>query len=236
MLLLEQPGITGILEARDGKEAVRAILDKQPDLVFLDVQMPEMDGFAVVQQVGAERMPAVVFVTAHDRYAIRAFEINAIDYLLKPVTAERFRLSLDRARTRLNTMEPGDTSRLIVSLLETIASPTRHVRRLAVQSGGKTLLISVEDVDWIEAAENYVQLHAGRASHMLHVTMNSLEKSLNPEMFLRIHRSIIVNLTRIKELQPAGHGEYAIVLHNNVRLESGRTYHDRIKALTTNPF
>src|SRR5882724_10651952 len=235
MLLADDPEITAVQEAKNGREAVQRIREGHPDLVFLDVQMPEMDGFSVVHEIGPEGMPAVVFVTAHDQYAIRAFEINAIDYLLKPVTGERFVQSLARAKARLRTHEPHQESQ-ILSLLETIASPVRYLKRIAVQSAGKTSFISVEDVDWIRAAENYVELHVAQASHLLHVPMNTLEKSLDPEAFVRIHRSLIVNLRRVKEVQPASHGEYVLLLHGGVRLQSGRTYHERIKALLANPF
>src|SRR5688572_11227594 len=149
MLLSEDPDVSEIYEARDGREAVDAIRNWRPDLVFLDVQMPEMDGFAVVQEVGAERMPAVVFVTAHDRYAIQAFEINAIDYLLKPVTSQRFSQSLTRAKARMNPKSSDEASRQIMSLLETIASPLRYLKRLAVRSAGKTVFVDVQDIDWI---------------------------------------------------------------------------------------
>jgi two-component system LytT family response regulator len=236
MLLAEDPEVAAIHEAKDGREAVAAIRNVRPDLVFLDVQMPEMDGLAVVAEVGAERMPAVVFVTAHDRYAIQAFEINAIDYLLKPVTGERFRQALARAKERLRATPAGDASRQILSLLETIASPPRYLKRLAVRSAGKTVFVDADDIDWIEAAENYVQVHAGRTGHLIHVTMNTLEKSLDPETFVRIHRSVIVNVQRIKELQPALHGEYAITLANGVRLQSGRMYNAKLRALAENPF
>jgi two-component system LytT family response regulator len=197
--------------------------------------MPEIDGFSVVQEIGPAQMPAVVFVTAHDQYAIRAFEINAIDYLLKPVTAERFAQSLARVKARLRTTEPQQESQ-IHSLLETLASPPKYLKRMAVQSAGKTSFIGVEDVDWIRAAENYVELHVAQATHLLHVAMNTLEKSLDPETFVRIHRSLIVNLRRVKEIQSAGHGEYVLLLSSGVRLQSGRTYHERIKALVANPF
>ena len=236
MLLAQDPEISSIHEAKDGAEAVASIRGVRPDLVFLDVQMPEMDGFGVVREVGAEQMPVVVFVTAHDRYAIQAFEINAVDYLLKPVTEERFAQGLARAKVRLKSRPPDEANRQILSLLETIASPHRHLKRLAVRSAGKTVFVDVADVDWIEAAENYVQLHAGRASHLLHVAMNTLEKSLDPETFLRIHRSLIVNVRRIAELQPAMHGEYVVTLRDGVRLQSGRMYHEKLKALAANPF
>jgi len=236
MLLADDAEIGAVEEAKNGIEAVQRIRLARPDLVLLDVQMPEMDGFSVVQAIGSEQMPAVVFVTAHDQYAIRAFEINAIDYLLKPVTAERFLQSLARAKARLRTGEPRQESRQILSLLETIASPPRYLKRMAVQSAGKTSFIPVEEVDWIRAAENYVELHVAQASHLLHVAMNTIEKSLDPEMFVRIHRSFMVNLRRVKEIQPASHGEYVLLLHSGVRLQSGRTYHERIKMLMANPF
>jgi two-component system LytT family response regulator len=235
MLLADDPEIAAVQEAKNGREAVQCVHEGRPDLVFLDVQMPEMDGFSVVGEIGPEQMPAVVFVTAHDQYAIRAFEINAIDYLLKPVTGERFVQSLARAKARLRTREPQE-SRQILSLLETIASPRRYLKRMAVQSAGKTSFIGVEDVDWIRAAENYVELHVAQGRHLLLVAMNTLEKSLDPETFVRIHRSLIVNLHRVKEIQPASHGEYVLLLHSGVRLQSGRTYHERVKALIANPF
>lgn len=236
MLLSQDTDIASIQEARDGKEAVKSILKMRPDLVFLDVQMPEMDGFSVLKEVGVERMPAVVFVTAHDRYAIQAFEINAIDYLLKPVTEDRFTQALARAKSRLQSHSGDDTSRQIIGLLQTIASPQRYLKRLAVRSAGKTVFVDIEEIDWIEAAENYVQLHTSRARHLLHVPMNTLEKSLDPEVFLRVHRSIIVRVGRIKELQPGPHGEYVIILQNEVRLRSGRSYNERLRALAANPF
>jgi two-component system LytT family response regulator len=234
MLLMGDPQIAAISEAKNGREAVTAIRESRPDLVFLDVQMPEMDGFHVIQEVGPERMPAVVFVTAHDQYAIRAFEINALDYLLKPVTAERFHQSLERAKARLSGGE--EMGRRMVSLLEAMANPSLYAKRLAVRSGTRTLFVPVEDIEWIQAAENYVELHLGAGCHLLQTTMNTIEASLDPEMFLRIHRSLIVNVGRIKELQPAGHGEYVVVLRSGVRLQSGRSYHEKLKALASNPF
>jgi two-component system LytT family response regulator len=236
MLLAADPEVGAVHEARNGSEAVSAIRERGPDLVFLDVQMPELDGFGVVEEVGAAAMPPVVFVTAHDQYAIQAFEVNAIDYLLKPVTGERFAKALARVKLRLGAKTGEDAGRQILSLLETIASPPRYWKRLAVRRQGKTVFVEIGDVDWIEADENYVQVHAGASAHLLHVTMSALEKSLDPELFLRIHRSAIVNVTRIRELQPANHGEYVITLSNGVRLQSGRLYHEKLKALAANPF
>ena len=236
VLLERDPEIAVIHEARDGQEAVTAIRARHPDLVFLDVQMPEMDGFEVTRQVGGAAMPAVVFVTAHDQYAIQAFEINAIDYLLKPVTEERFGRALERVKARLASRPGSEDSRQILYLLESLAAPKRHVKRLAVRVSGKTVFVDAAEIDWVEAAENYVQVHTARSGHLLHVTMNALEKSLDPEMFLRIHRSVIVNVTRIRELQPVMHGEYVVTLSSGVRLQSGRMYSDRLKALAANPF
>jgi two-component system LytT family response regulator len=236
ILLARDPDIGAIHDAKNGHEAVARIREVRPDLVFLDVQMPEMDGFDALREIGADQMPAVVFVTAHDKYAIDAFEINAIDYLLKPVTEERFAKALARVKARLDAKPGDDTNRQILSLLETIASPTRYLTRLAVRTAGKTVLVDVADIDWIEAAENYVQLHTSRSNHLLHVTMSTLEKSLDPGIFLRIHRSVIVNVTRIRELQPVMHGEYAITLTSGARLQSGRNYSERLKALAANPF
>lgn len=236
ILLSEDTDISAISEAKNGVEAVEAIRTRPPDLVLLDVQMPEMDGFSVVREIGAENMPAVVFVTAHDQFAIRAFDINAIDYLLKPVTAERFATALNRVKQRLEPGHSADTGREILSLLETIAAPRQYVKRLAVRSASKTVFVDVDDIDWIEAAENYVQLHTAHSRHLLLVAMSTLEKSLDPAVFMRIHRSIIVNLKRVKELQPAMHGEYVLTLENGTRLQSGRSYSARLKALTANPF
>jgi len=236
LLLSDDADVTAIYEAKDGREAVAAIRSLRPDLVFLDVQMPEMDGLQVVREIGVDNMPAVVFITAHDEHAIQAFEINAIDYLLKPVSRERFTRALARAKTRIASMPADETSRKIVSLLESIASPPRYLKRLAVRSAGKTVFVDMKDVDWIEAAENYAQLHVGRLAHLVHVPMNTLEKSLDPETFLRVHRCAIVNITRIRDLQPVSHGEYALTLTTGVRLQSSRTYNEKLKALAANPF
>ena len=233
-LLRRDPDMAEIHEARDGREAVAAIRTHRPDLVFLDVQMPELDAFGVIEAVGLAAMPRIVFVTAHDEHAIRAFEISAVDYLLKPVTAARFDLALTRAKAQIQL--PASGREQIMALLETIASPQRDLKRLAVRSPGKTYFVNVSEIDWINAAENYVELHAGDATHLVHVKMNALEASLDPAMFLRIHRSIIVNIGRIKELHSASHGEFMVLLKNGTRLQSSRTYHAKLKALTANPF
>jgi two-component system LytT family response regulator len=235
LMLSKDPEVSAIREARDGREALAAIREWHPDLVFLDVQMPEMDGFAVVRAIGAQSMPEVVFVTAHDQYALQAFEMNALDYLLKPVIEERFIRALSRAKDRIRANAAADSHQQIIGLLETIA-PRSYPKRIAVRSAGKTVFLDVRDLDWIGGAENYVELHSGRDSYLLHVTLNALEKSLDPGIFLRVHRSIIVNCERIKEMQPGAHGEYIITLRDGMRLQSGRTYAERLRALSSNPF
>jgi two-component system LytT family response regulator len=234
-LLARDPEISAIREARNGREAVLAIRESRPDLVLLDVQMPEMDGIAVVRTIGVEHMPEVVFVTAHDRYAIQAFEMNALDYLLKPVVEERFVRTLARAKSRICSEATG-SSQQVVGVLETLASPPAHLKRVAVRSAGQISFVNICDVDWMRAAENYVELRIGSASHLLHATMNALEKSLDPAMFVRIQRSTIVNLDRIRTLQALEHGEYVITLRDGTRLQSGRAFSDRLRALVTNPF
>jgi two-component system LytT family response regulator len=229
-------GESQVIEARNGREAVAKIRDEKPDLVLLDVQMPRMDGFAVVAAVGADKMPAVIFVTAHDRYAIRAFEISAVDYLLKPVTEERFRTAFERACNRVRAVPPAEYTRQMMTVLDAIANPRRYLSRLAIRSNDRTIFLTVDEVDWIEAAQNYVVVHAGQTSHMLHVPMNTLESSLDPQRFVRIHRSYIVNLQKVKQLWTLPHGQCMLELASGERLQSGRTYRDKIATLLSNPF
>jgi two-component system, LytTR family, response regulator len=236
LLLARDPDFGEIREAKDGPEAVAIIRNERPDLVFLDVQMPEMDGVSAVREVGADQMPAVVFVTAHDRYAIDAFEANAVDYLLKPVSEARFVQSLSRAKERIAGRQGGGANDQIRSLLEAFATSRKYVTRVAVRNVGKTHFVELDEVDWMEAAQNYVQLHTGARTHLIHAAMNTLEKSLDPDLFLRIHRSVIVNVRRVREVEPALHGEYVVTLESGVKLQSGRLYNARLRALITNRF
>ncbi len=229
--LKNEKDIEIISECRNGQEAVKAIESQAPALVFLDVQMPELDGFEVVEAIGIEQMPAVIFVTAYDRYALRAFEVHALDYLLKPFDDERFATALERARRQIKQKNIDELSRRLQGLLDDLQSRRKYVERLVVKSAGRILFLSVAEIDWIEAADNYVRLHAGRESHLLRETMNSLEKKLDPDQFLRVHRSRIVNARKIKELQPLFRGEYDIMLRNGTRVESGRGYRDRLQKL-----
>ncbi len=236
LLLGRQPQVESVSEARNGREAIALIREQRPNLVFLDVQMPRTDGFAVVHAVGAERMPPIIFVTAHDQYAIRAFEIAAIDYLLKPVTEERFELAFKRAIGRLGGAPQEDATNQLMAMLDAIANPPRQIERFAVRSGENTLFVPINEVDWIEAYQNYVRLHAGPATYLLHVPMNTIEGVLDSNRFLRIHRSYIVNVRRIAQLWTIAHGQYAVELKSGQRLQSGRTYNERIRRVLTNPF
>jgi two-component system LytT family response regulator len=236
LLLGHQPQVESVTEARNGREAVTLIREQKPDLVILDVQMPRTDGFAVVHAIGAGRMPPVIFVTAHDQYAIRAFEVAAIDYLLKPVTKERFAVAFERAIGRLQGLPHGESTRQVLAMLDAVANPPRPLERFAVRSGERTLFVPVDDVEWIEAFQNYVRLHASSAAHLLHVPMNTIEGVLDPDRFLRIHRSHIVNVRRISQLWSIAHGQYVVELESGHRLQSGRTYSERIRRALTNPF
>jgi two-component system LytT family response regulator len=236
LLLAADRDVTAVDEARGGREAIGQIAAARPDLVLLDVQMPGIDGFGVIEQVGADRMPPVVFVTAHDRFALRAFELSALDYLLKPVTAPRFAHALARAKAQLQLRNAAETSQQIRHLLDLLAAPQRYLQRVAVRSDETTRFVDVAAIDWIEAAENYVELHVGAAHHLVHVALSTLEKSLDPSRFVRVHRRVIVQIDRISALKPATHGEYVITLASGATVRSGRTYHDAVKALLSNPF
>jgi two-component system, LytTR family, response regulator len=231
-LLEREPDAITIFEARNGHEAASLILGERPDVVFLDVQMPEMSGFDVVREVGAAAMPDVIFVTAHDRFAIQAFEINALDYLLKPVSEERFAEALSRTRGHLR--RHADDSERIVSLLQTLASPPRTLTRIAVRSGGKTRFVDLEDVLWIQAAENYVQLHTATARHLVHATIQSMLARLDPEVFVRIHRSAVVNVRHVMQIETAPQGDYVLTLDNGFCIQSSRTYSEIIRRWVSN--
>jgi two-component system, LytTR family, response regulator len=231
-LLAADPEIVLAGECSNGREAVAAIRDTSPDLAFLDVQMPELDGFGVLREVGVERAPAVVFVTAFDQYALRAFDVHAIDYLLKPFTDDRFRQSLDRAKQLVRQGRLGDLSRKLAALLDNDESTSaqRYLDRLVVKSGGKVTLLPVGEIEWIDAEGDYVRIHVGKTWHLLRETMKNLEDQLDAARFVRIHRSTIVNLEKVKELQPFFRGEYVVVLHNGTTLKLSRGYRDNLEA------
>ncbi len=222
-------------ECAAGHEAVAAIQTLKPDLVFLDIQIPELDGFGVLKAVGVARMPAVIFVTAYDRYALQAFDVNALDYLLKPYNRERFRKAVERARAQLSNGAKGELDARLLSLLENFkAEPARHLERLMIKASGRVFFLRTEEIDWIEAEGNYLRLHVGRESHLLRETMNRLASRLDPDKFLRIHRSTLVNIERIKELQPLFSGDHVVILRDGKRLTLSRSYRDKLLELFEN--
>jgi two-component system, LytTR family, response regulator len=236
MRLKQAPDIEVIGECGNGREAVTIILREAPDLVFLDIQMPRLDGLGVIEAVGVKRMPQVIFVTAYDEHALRAFEVSALDYLLKPVDGARFFEALERARNRLRGHHLEAMSEQLRQMMAALKAERKYLERLSIKSGksGRIIFLDVDEIDWIEAADNYVQVHGGRASHLLHATLSSLERKLDPAKFLRIHRSAIVNLGQIKELHPLFHGEYQISLKDGTQLTSGRGYRANLQKLLNN--
>lgn len=236
MLLENDSEISVIAECANGREAITTINEKEPDLIFLDVQMPEINGFEVLEAIETERMPNVIFVTAYDKYAIRAFEINALDYLLKPFTVERFSAALSRVKTQINNNEDSNLDQKLAALLENLKPETKYLERLVVKNSGRISFINTEEIYWIEAADVYVNLHTARESHLIRGAISKLEAKLDPTRFLRVHRSAIVSVERIKELQPLFHGEYLITLRNGKNLTSSRNYSDKLQTLLGNSF
>ena len=228
-LLSQEADIEVVGQARDGEEAVTAIHDDSPDLVFLDVQMPQMNGFDVIEAVGSDKMPLVIFVTAYDQHALKAFQVRALDYLLKPFDRERFKDALSRARKQLERDENGDLGRRLLALVKDLRRDQPKSDRLVVKSGGRLFFLRTDEIDWVEAAGNYVRLHVGPGSHLLRETMNAIEGRLDPEKFFRIHRSRIVNMERIQELQPWLNGEYSVLLRTGTRLTLSRGYREKLQ-------
>jgi len=229
--LTDERDIELIGECADGQEAVSAIQTLEPDLVFLDIQIPELDGFGVLEAVGVEQMPAVIFVTAYDRYALQAFDVNALDYLLKPYNRERFHKAVERARAQLSNGAKGELSERLLSLLENLQPEQKHLERLMIKSSGRVFFLRTTEIDWIEAEGNYLRLHVGKESHLLRETMNRLAAKLDQDKFLRIHRSTLVNIERIKELQPLFSGDYVVILRDGKQLTLSRSYRDKLLEL-----
>jgi two-component system LytT family response regulator len=252
-LLRLEPDVDVVDEVGSGSEAIDAIRKDRPDLVLLDVQMPDVDGFGVVGALGAEQMPPTIFVTAYNEYAVRAFDVNAIDYLLKPYDPERFRSAFQRARSHIERESSAEQGRKIRALLEQVigedrtsaaladrpAQPagtmtnmprTRCLDRLMVKHDGRVFFVKVSDVDWFEASGNYVRVHVGKVSHLIRETMHHIEGQLDPSMFVRIHRAVIVNIDRIKELQPWFAGDYVVILRDGRQLKLSRTYREHLQS------
>ncbi|MBN8722491.1 MAG: response regulator transcription factor [Acidobacteria bacterium] len=211
-------------EASNGLEAVNLIEQLQPDLIFLDIQMPGLTGFEVLQALDKTIMPAVIFTTAYDEYAVKAFEVNALDYLLKPFDEERFQKALERVNKQ--NSQNNQYQQLTNLLLELKKQPN-YLQRLLIKTAGKIVFIKTDEINWIEAEEKYVQIHVGKDKYLYRETMNALEQQLNSEIFARIHRSYIVRIDFIKELVPWSHGDYLLILQDKTELSLGRNYRDK---------
>ncbi|MCP3099908.1 LytTR family transcriptional regulator DNA-binding domain-containing protein [Myxococcus sp. K15C18031901] len=236
--LARHPDVSICGECRDGREAVVAIRELRPQLVFLDVQMPELDGFGLIREVGAERMPAVVFITAYDAFAVRAFDVHAVDYLVKPFADERFDEAMQRVRQRLRQGEAVELGRKLAALLAETSGPAapatgsaapESLARLMVRVGTRSVLVPVADIDWVEADDYCVTLHVGREEHVLRESLAALESRLDAERFVRIHRSAIVNVERIRELHHASPTETVVVLKEGLRLRVSRSRREALE-------
>jgi len=233
-MLRRDPDFSVVGECANGQEAIAAISDERPDLVFLDVQMPEVDGFAVLAALDAERLPMIIFVTAYDQYAVSAFDVHAVDYLLKPFDRERFGKALQRAKLQLqreSANDVGNINRRILALLEEQRAKPKYLERLVIKNNGRVFFLKTEEIDWISAEGNYVNLHVKKDSYLLRETISSLEAQLDPQKFVRIHRSQIVNIDRIRELRHWSHGEYQVILHDGAELMLSRSYREKLHGL-----
>jgi two-component system LytT family response regulator len=227
-LLQQDSDVQIVGEVSNGAEALQLMQQEPPDLVFLDVQMPEGDGFELLEALGLENMPAVILVTAYDKYALKAFDIQAVDYLLKPFSENRFRQALQRAKEQISKNQqnvPG------VKVLLQGTNGKKYPSRLVIKSSGKVLFIRTSEIDYVEAAGNYLSIAVGKESHLIRDTMQNFETRLDPEHFIRIHRSTVVNIDRVRELQPLFGGEYAVILRDGRQLTLSRTYRMRVQQL-----
>lgn len=224
--------VTHVGEATHGEEAVSRIRELRPDLVFLDIQMPGCNGFGVLDRLAGNHPPAIVFVTAHNEFALQAFDVNAVDYLLKPFDRGRFRTALHRALDRLRTVRPEElTQRLNAVLAQLQPKVAVAAERIPVKTGGKVMFVNVAEVDWVGSADNYVELHVGPQTHLIRETLTAMEERLPIDRFVRISRTVIINAERVKELQPLFHGEYNVTLRSGTRLTLSRTYRDQLTRL-----
>jgi two-component system LytT family response regulator len=222
-----------VAECVDGAEALAALTEHDIDLLFLDVQMPGLDGFQILDSLSSDRLPMIVFVTAFNDYALRAFDVSALDYLLKPFDRDRFEKTLARVEERIASRQQGGIRVELRDFLTTLSTSARpsHVSRFPVRANGEIYFVRAEDVDWIDAEGNYVALHSAGRRHLVRDTIKSLEGRLDPVKFVRVHRSAIINVDRLRKLQPYFHGEYVITIHDGTTLTSSRTYSDRLRAL-----
>ena len=234
-MLKDDPEVEIVGECNNGKTTVAMIRKHNPDVVFLDVQMPEMNGFAVLEAVGVERLPEIVFTTAYEQYAVRAFELHALDYLLKPFDQTRFKDALRHAKERLNQRDQEDGRLQINELLESVRAKSKYLERLIVKADGRISFLNTREINWIEADDKYVHLHTAKGSRMIRQTLSAMESQLDPKKFLRIHRSAMVNVERIKELQPMFNGEHVVILEDGTKLTLSRNFKGKLFELLGKP-
>ena len=234
-MLKQDPEVEIVAECSNGAEAVATIRKEKPDLVFLDVQMPEMNGFAVLDAVRLDHLPEIVFTTAYESYAIRAFELHALDYLLKPFDQVRFKAALKYAKERFHSQHEEDKRLQVGTLLESIRAQQEYLDRIIIRADGRITFLHTREIDWIEADDKYVHLHTDKGARMVRQTLAAIEDQLDPKKFLRVHRSAMVNVDRIKELQPLFNGEHSLILDDGTRLTLSRKYKDKLFELLGKP-
>ena len=233
-MLADDSEVDVVAECANGREAIEAIKSNKPDIVFLDIQMPELGGFEVLESFERQETPYIIFVTAYDQYAVRAFEVHAFDYLLKPFDRERFDAAWQRVKKQITVDQTGERDRHILALLEELKTGPSHLERLVIKNGGRVFFLNVQDIYCIESEGNYVRVYDNQKGYLLRETISSLEEQLDPKQFRRIHRSAIVKIDKIKEMQPWFHGEYRVIMENGKQLTLSRNYRSNFQGAIGN--
>lgn len=228
-LLNEEEDVEVVEVCANGKEAIDEINEQDPDLVFLDIQMPEINGFEVLQHIESDRVPAIIFVTAYDEYALKAFEVHALDYLMKPFNKARFRDSLQRAKNSIKSNGNTEVGEKIENLLEYLNPGQDSLSRILIKTSSRYFFLKADEIDWIESAGNYVRIHSGKNNYLIRETMINMEKKLDDDKFFRIHRSTIINVEKVKELEQWFHGDYQVIMYNDEKLTMSRNYKDLLE-------
>jgi len=228
-LLNEEEDVEVIEVCANGKEAIDEINDKDPDLVFLDIQMPEINGFEVLQHIESDRVPAIIFLTAYDEYALKAFEVHALDYLMKPFNKARFQGSLQRAKNTIKSNGKSEVGEKVENLLEYLNPQHDSLSRILIKTSSRYFFLKADEIDWIESAGNYVRIHSGKNNYLIRETMINMEKKLDADKFFRIHRSTIINVEKVKELEQWFHGDYQVIMYNDEKLTMSRNYKDLLE-------
>ena len=231
IFLAKEAGFDVIGQCANGIEALAFLGHSSPDVLFLDVQMPEMGGMELLRNIDIHKIPCIILVTAYDDYAVKAFEFHALDYLLKPFDRERFFMTLNRVRAQLALYQQGDGNAQLLSYLKTSAPKQEYIEKVVVKDAGKIFFVKTQEIDWVESAGNYLKLHVGKNIHMLRDTMNAFEKKLNPNSFVRVHRSFLINIEAIEHLENWGNTEFMITLRSGDKVQSGRSYYPLIRQI-----